>query len=278
MYLIGFVHRLSLNASKTKYLVISPPHMKPDLTDQSIFINGVKLGRIGNDCREKSTQFLGIHLDANLTWKYHIAHVKKKISKALFSIKQVNHVLPTYCLRTLYYALVHSHISYGIIAWGCANKSYIKPLVILQKRAIRIINNAPYNSHTDPKFKSSKILKIPDLFIYQSLLFMYDFLSNKLPSSFNGMFSTNEERPNTRPTRQSKLFYIPRCHSAFARKQPLYSLPTIWNDWANLFAPNKCTRGSFKYCAKSYIINEYLTYVNCNNNRCLECHGRQSKV
>jgi len=95
-------NRLSLNASKTKYLVISPPHMKPDLTDQSISINGVKLERIGNDCREKSTKFLGIHLDENLTWKYHIAHVKKKISMALFSIKQVKRVFPTYCLRTLY--------------------------------------------------------------------------------------------------------------------------------------------------------------------------------
>ena len=111
-------NRLSLNANKTKYIVIRPPHLKPDMTNHNITINGIQLDRIGNDCNEKSTKFLGIYLDEHLSWSYHIAQVKKKVSMALFSLKQVKRVLPTECLKTLYYALVHSHLSYGIIAWG----------------------------------------------------------------------------------------------------------------------------------------------------------------
>ena len=262
-------NRLSLNANKTKYIVIRPPHLKPDMTNHNITINGIQLDRIGNDCNEKSTKFLGIYLDEHLSWSYHIAQVKKKVSMALFSLKQVKRVLPTECLKTLYYALVHSHLSYGIIAWGCANKSYLKSLIILQKRAMRIIHNASYNSHTDPIFKSLHILKISDLFTYQSLLFMFDFLYGKLPSSFKGIFITNFERLTTRPTRQSKLFYIPRCRSAFACKQPLYLLPATWNKWSHLVKSN--TRGSFKYSVKSNMLNEYLTAVYCNNDRCLDC-------
>ena len=76
--------------------------------------------------------------------------------------------LPSDCLKTLYYSLVHSHFTYGIIAWGNSN---LKSLVPLQKRVIRVIYNAPYNGSTDPRFNSSGILKISYLFVYQSLIF-----------------------------------------------------------------------------------------------------------
>ena len=66
--------------------------------------------------------------------------------------------------------------TYGITAWGNADKNIIKPAILLQKRAICVINNAPYNSHTDPKFKKSGILKLNDLFDYQSLLFISDYI------------------------------------------------------------------------------------------------------
>ena len=51
-------------------------------------------------------------------------------------------------LRTLYFALMHPHLSYGIIAWGSADKSITRQTNLLQKRAIRIITNSAFNSHT----------------------------------------------------------------------------------------------------------------------------------
>ena len=97
-------------------------------------------------------------------------------------------MLPLDSLKTLYYALIFPHLSYGIIAWGSADKGLIRQTELLQKRAIRTIHNAFYNSHTDPKFRKSKLLKLHDIFEYQSLLFTYDYLNNKLPSSFDGKF------------------------------------------------------------------------------------------
>lgn len=69
-------NKLCLNESKTKYIVIRPFYMRTDLTTLNITINGTQLDRIGNDCSEKSCTFLGIHIDENLTWKYHINQVK----------------------------------------------------------------------------------------------------------------------------------------------------------------------------------------------------------
>ena len=44
-----------------------------------------------------------------------------------------------------------------------------------------MINKKSYNSHTDPLFRSSKILKIQDLYNYQSAIFMFDYTRNKRP-------------------------------------------------------------------------------------------------
>ena len=72
------------------------------------------------------------------------------------TIKQIKHLFPHDILKTLYYALVHPHIEYGIIAWGGANSSILRHTVILQKRAMRYIHNSTYNSHTDPLFQIVK--------------------------------------------------------------------------------------------------------------------------
>jgi len=68
-------NRLSLNAKKNKYIVLRPKHLRRDLGAWTKRINGIALDRIGNDCIEKSTKFLAIYLDENLTWKYHITKV-----------------------------------------------------------------------------------------------------------------------------------------------------------------------------------------------------------
>ena len=64
---------------------------------------------------------------------------------------------------------------------------------MLQKRAIRNINRAKYRAHTEPLFKSSLILKLTDLYEYQVTLFMFDFISNKLPISFHNTFKFNRD-------------------------------------------------------------------------------------
>ena len=82
-------NKLSLNAGKTKYIVLRTRHMKQDLSLHTVHICDTVISRIGNDCTEKTAKFLGMHLDENLSWKYHINEVNKKVSRALFSIKQV---------------------------------------------------------------------------------------------------------------------------------------------------------------------------------------------
>ncbi len=55
-------------------------------------------------------------------------------------------------LKKLYYALVHSSITYCMNVYGSANKTTLTPLFLKQKKAIRIIAKANYRDHTGPLF------------------------------------------------------------------------------------------------------------------------------
>jgi len=112
---------------------------------------------------------------------------------------------------------------------GNASKTALHCSIVHQKRALRIINNANYNGHTDPLFKTSRILKLNELYEHQDLIFIFDYITNKLPLSFANTFQFNRDHLDLRPTRQADMIHIARCPLQFARKLSLYALPEIWN-------------------------------------------------
>ena len=70
----------------------------------------------------------------------------------LFYDRKNKDKLPHAALKSLYLTLIHSHLIYGITAWG--NSSATNKLYLLQKKALRLINNKAYASHTEKSIKS----------------------------------------------------------------------------------------------------------------------------
>ena len=63
------------------------------------------------------TKFLGVLLDQHLSWKYHINHVVKKVSKTIGIISKARFFLSSKSLLSLYYTLVYPYPNYCNIAW-----------------------------------------------------------------------------------------------------------------------------------------------------------------
>ena len=66
-----------------------------------------------------------------------------------------------------------------------STNSTIQQIVILHKKAIRIINFQPRNSHISLLFKQSFILKFQDKTCLENILFFSKSLNNLSPSVFN---------------------------------------------------------------------------------------------
>ena len=147
--------------------------------------------------------------------------------------------------------MIHPQISYGLLAWGNATPSKLKHTEILQKRAIRLINGAEYNSHTEPLFRRSNILKIKDQYQYEVVPFMFKYHLKILPVSFDGMFRHNLNIQIEQNTRQHNRLFIERCDPVFASRLPRYNFPKIWNNLNK--NPDNLSLNKFK--------REYVNYT-----------------
>ena len=54
----------------------------------------------------------------------------QKVPKILLVIKQAKILLPKDSLQTLYFALVHSHYSYGLLTWANASNHDSEALLV----------------------------------------------------------------------------------------------------------------------------------------------------
>ena len=74
-------------------------------------------------------------------------------------------------LRTVYFAIFHSYINYVPIAWG--NTNYPQQRIpLLQKKTLKIMHFAQFNSHTLPSFYNSNKLKFIDIIYTESCVFI----------------------------------------------------------------------------------------------------------
>ncbi len=84
-------------------------------------------------------------------------------------------------LFLLYYAMVHSHISYCLNVYGNANTTNLQRQRVKKKESIRVINNAGYRDHTASLFKLNCILPLDEMIKFSNLLFMHRYSNLNLP-------------------------------------------------------------------------------------------------
>ena len=127
------------------------------------------------------TKFLGVYLDENLDWKYHSNQVYNKIqsNKQLLNISK--NFMDVETLIKIYYAHIHSHLSYGLIVWGSMlNKTSLNDLEHLQKACI---------SPTNILFKRNAILKISDMINLELQKFGLKLSRQDLPNPIDQMMN-----------------------------------------------------------------------------------------
>ena len=78
--------------------------------------------------RKEFTKYLGVLIDKTLSWTYHINHVNLKISRGKAILTKLRHYVSKDTLCMLYFAFVQPNIDYGLIVWGSATPSALKPI------------------------------------------------------------------------------------------------------------------------------------------------------
>ena len=105
-------------------------------------------------------KYLGVYIDDKMNWSYHINHLKQHLQKSFGLICKISHCINKKTTRMLYYALVYSHLQYGIPSWGFADAFYMKSLNTLHNNVLRIIADCGYRTKSSPVYKKQNILKL----------------------------------------------------------------------------------------------------------------------
>ena len=155
-------NKLSLNANKTKYIFF---HKRRDSDDIPLKLPVLKIDEIEIK-REQSLKFLGVLIDENLTWKNHIELLENKIEKNIGVLFKPSKLLNTRCLKNIYFALIHSYISYADIAWGSSFKSGLNKIYLKQKQATRMIFRKDRLTHARPLMNRLKALNVYQINLY----------------------------------------------------------------------------------------------------------------
>ena len=136
---------------------------------QSISINAE--GQIVSEISE--TKFLGVIVDNKLSWHAHIKYIAQKISKSVSLLRMVKFTFPRKNLKTLYHTFIYPYFNYCNLIWGSANSTQLRPVILLQKKCIRIISKSNYYQHTDPLFKELNLMKLSHIYSYNCAKFIF---------------------------------------------------------------------------------------------------------
>jgi len=161
----AFVNKLALNASKTKLMILTNRQVAPQV---DISVNNTVLEVVHN------YKFLGTTLDDKLNFSVNLKELQGKISQLTGISYRVGPFLNESSARSLYFAIVHSRLSYGITIWGGTANTHLNPLQISQNKIIRNLfgHKFPLLSTTLLFYKQG-ILKLEDMYKLELGLVIY---------------------------------------------------------------------------------------------------------
>lgn len=169
---------LSINTDKTKFIVFHSSHYQVNPTNLTLTINDKPIERVFD------VKYLGLHLHHNLKWNLHIDNIIKKTTPLIGALRRLNKPTPQHLLLSIYFAHIHSRLSYLSPIWGSATPSYkLQDLQVLQNRAIR---NIFFNDYYRDKMSTTeilnkyKILNITRLIEYNTTILFHNILNNKI--------------------------------------------------------------------------------------------------
>ena len=114
---------------------------------------------------ENSTKYLGLTIDDRLSWNSHAHQIIKRLNSQVFLIRKLSKILDLKTVLLTYHANFQGILQYGIALWG--NTALAEEILLIQKRALRVMTKKPANYHAKKLFVKLGILTIFNLFIFE---------------------------------------------------------------------------------------------------------------
>ena len=246
-------NKLSLNIKKSNFVIFRPRQKNMPFIPRIRILDSVT-NTYANLEMKDYVKYLGLMIDSNLSWKYHIESICHKISKSIGIIAKIRHYVPRRILLSVYNSLIVPYLTYGICCWGNCALTVQRKIVTLQKRALRLIYFSKSKEHAVPFFLKSNCLPLSSLIFRDCSYLLYDINRQTAPLSILNQFVKTSQIHNYR-TRSvsSDSFYV-----KFSRTDKMYAFFTkigaqVWNSIP--YSIKILKRSSFRKRIKELLLN-----------------------
>ena len=200
-------NKLTLNIKKSNFVIFHPYQKRLAYQPKLCMFDNEKNKYVRLESKVY-IKYLSVLVDQNLSWKYHIDSIVTKISKNVGLIAKLRHSVTRPILLNIYKSLVHPYLTYGLAALGQACKTYLNKILILQKRALRLLYFTDWHEDAIPLFLEANVLPITFLYYESVSTLMYDINNCKAPTNMLNLFqkTSNIHSYNTRSSTSGKFF------------------------------------------------------------------------
>ena len=134
-------HFLTINSSKTKYMIVSLKSQSSFSSFPSLCLNGSPLERV------PSFKYLGVHISCNLSWQLHVKTICGKARKLIgILFRHFYRHSSLSVLFKLYISIIRPHLEYCSSVWDSSSSTLSSSLEKVQFFALKLCSKQ-WSSH-----------------------------------------------------------------------------------------------------------------------------------
>ena len=175
-------NKIALNVAKTEFLFFRSP-TKANIDFPQLKIDGKVL------YPSKTVKYLGVYIDEFLSFNQHASYLVDKLRRNNGILSKVRHFVPEDILRSIYFSIFESHLSYCCTIWGQKGNPTVDKLITLQNKALRILTFSGPRETSRPLYLQLGILQFRYQIEMQNVLFVNSSIDRLTPISLQNMFT-----------------------------------------------------------------------------------------
>ena len=269
--------RLNFNAEKCKVLSITRKRY-PIVAEYVIDARALQ--------HVPSQKDLGVTVSSDLTWTIRIHEKITKANRMLGMLKRSTvHVRDASTRRSLYLALVRSHLAYASQVWSPQTVSMCGELENVQRRATKFVLALPFE--TDTRYKSRllalNLLPLSYWHEYMDVLLLFKLTRGFISSDLNILPEQNNKlRMNLRSQNTTLLtHHIPKTKTLCYQNSYVVRASRIWNTLPDELRLPGISYHRFKSLLSQYYFTATKTTFDKDHSKswktiCTKCHQARS--
>ena len=215
---------LSLNQSKTEFLLIGLPVQLSKISDPSLLMPSHVTIPPANSARN-----LGVVFDSELSMSHHISSVSKSCFLSIRDLRRIRNTLDFTTAHTIATSLIHTKLDYCNSLFLNLPKSQLGRLQLILNSSARAVSKTPKCSHISPVLKSLHWLKIEQRIEYKINSITYKTLQSKKPDYLHNLLNIHSNRL----TRSSDVVTLQRppvlSRLKLTDRSFTHHAPVLWN-------------------------------------------------